>query len=454
MPWPAAQERWSILAVIPKVVPTPETKKGKRRPAITISVDLNKPPNASILTVPRRVSSAPNNIWYPCIAAADPSGLLLLRATEPFTSFSCMCTGKVAAIPWHFQTMCLHGKNAGLLRRGRRDCMVAELRPTHDGTGRATLLCFTAGKYNNWVEKQLTYSPPFDRHYFAEGVISHGGMLWWVDLSYGILACARAALCRTTVGPRRAAARGSHQPRHLPLREGERREAEARTNPRRPQCAGGHRVGACRPGSGGGLVPSFHERTVAMADVWDDQSYKDTSLPQSIPTLALIHPMNPDKVYFFISSCIFAVDLRRKKVVEFGEFSMPKLPPHLKRSSHFVHVWKNDPSCRPDVLPSCFNKDNFSIGPDTKKLIKRFEAAHRRATAAKPVTFPAAQSRLTTANPVATHGNGMRLKAIRDHESREMEELQAKRMKFEAVLSEAVESHKKFKTMKEGDMSP
>ena len=41
-----------------------------------------------------------------------------------------------------------------------------------------------------------------------------------------------------------------------------------------------------------------------LADVWADQSYLDTTLPQSIPALALLHPTDPDKVYFFISSCI------------------------------------------------------------------------------------------------------------------------------------------------------
>ncbi|CAN6356674.1 unnamed protein product [Urochloa humidicola] len=259
MPPPAAQERWSILAGIPKVLPTePEANKRKRRPAITISVDLNKPPNASILTVPSRVSSAPNNIWYPYIAAADPSGLLLLRATEPFTNFSCiysyhLCdtlTGKIAAIRRHFQTMCLHGKNAGLLRHGR-DFMIAELRPTHDGSGHATLLCFTAGKYN-WVEKELTYSPPLDRHYFAEGVISHGGMLWWVDLSYGILACDPFAdkpeLLYVplpwvpdelpALGP---ISRGMY--RCVNVSDGRLRHVQI--NPWQPQCAVGHHVGAC-----------------------------------------------------------------------------------------------------------------------------------------------------------------------------------------------------------------
>ncbi|CAL5092793.1 unnamed protein product [Urochloa decumbens] len=406
MPPPVAQERWSILAGIPKVLPTePEANnKRKRRPAITISVDLNKPPNASILTIPRRVSSAPNNIWYPYVAAADPSGLLLLRATEPFTSTSCIysyhlcdaATGKVAAIPRHFQTMCFHGMNAGLLRRGRRDFMVAELRPTHDGSGRATLLCFTAGRYN-WVEKELTYSPPLDRHYFGEGVVSHAGMLWWIDLSYGILACDPFAdepellyvplpwVPDELPPPAGPISRGMY--RCVKVSDGRLRHVQIHGNPNAPVVT---MWALADPAPAGDW---FHERTVAMADVWADQSYKDTSLPRSVPTLALIHPMNPDKVYFFINSCIFAVDLRLRKVVEFSQFSMPKPPPHLNISSHFVHVWQNDPSCRPDVLPSCFNKDNFSIGPDTKKLIKRFEAAHRRSTAAKPVTFPAAQSR-------------------------------------------------------------
>ena len=45
------------------------------------------------------------------------------------------------------------------------------------------------------------------------------------------------------------------------------------------------------------------ERSLPLADVWADQSYLDTTLPQSIPALAL-HPTDPDKVYFFISSCI------------------------------------------------------------------------------------------------------------------------------------------------------
>lgn len=122
-------------------------------------------------------------------AAADSSGLLVLRATatHPFTTSSYhLCdalSGKVAAIPSHS-----HGNTVGLFRRDRGDeFIVAELRPARDGSGKAMLLCFTAGG-RQWVEKKLTYSPP-PPPLFGDRVVSHFGMLWWVDLSYGILAC-------------------------------------------------------------------------------------------------------------------------------------------------------------------------------------------------------------------------------------------------------------------------
>jgi len=452
------------LAGIPKVVAT-EKAMGVRPPvSSSISVAVAEPPYASVLTVPTRVSSAANNLWYPYVAAADPSGMILLSATQPFTNFSCvvsyhLCdapTGKVAAIPRHFQPMGLHGDNVGLLRRGR-EFMVAELRPAGDGSGRATLLCFTAGKYD-WVEKKLTYFPPLDRHYFGEGVISHGGMLWWVDLSYGLLACDPFADAKELLYvalpsvldelPSDPVSRGMN--RCVKVSGGRLRYVQIHGCPNAPVVT---MWALADPPCAGDWVL---ERSLPLADVWADQSYLDTTLPQSIPALALLHPTDPDKVYFFISSCIFAVDMRMRKVVEFGDFWMPKPPPHLKRSSHFVHVWRNDPSCRPDILPSCFSKDRFSVGPDVKKMIKRFAAAQSRSTAAKPVPFAAAQSRLTAVKP-DTHDKGIKLKRVRDHDDILKEELEAKRMKLEAVFAEVIESRKKklmgSVTMKEGAVS-
>uniref|UniRef100_A0A0A8Z7U2 Uncharacterized protein n=1 Tax=Arundo donax TaxID=35708 RepID=A0A0A8Z7U2_ARUDO len=176
------------------------------------------------------------------------------------------------------------------------------------------------------------------------------------------------------------------------------------------------------------------ERSVPLADVWADQSYLDTMLPQSIPALPLLHPTDPDKVYFFLSSFIFAVDLRLKKVVEFNDFAMPDPPSHRNRSSHFVHAWQYDPSSRPDFLPRCFKQDKFSVGPEHKKYIKKYI---KRLTAAQSRMPPA-----THVTPV-THDNGKPSKRFRDHDNMEMEEQKATRMKFEAILSKAVESRKK-----------
>jgi hypothetical protein len=73
---PPAQERWAIFCRIPKVVATAEAMGVRPPVSSSISVDRDEPHCASVLTVPSRVSSAPNNLWYPYVAAADPSGMI------------------------------------------------------------------------------------------------------------------------------------------------------------------------------------------------------------------------------------------------------------------------------------------------------------------------------------------------------------------------------------------
>ncbi|TVU49497.1 hypothetical protein EJB05_00810 [Eragrostis curvula] len=425
MPSPA-QERWTILAGIPKVVGDEEAG-GMSPLGTTIAVDCNDPPCASVLTVPRRVSSAPTTISYPYVAAADPSGLILLSATQPHSNLSTMVsyrlcdapTGKSVGIPRHNRPMGLHGSNAGLIRRDR-DFMIAELRPTHDGSGRATLLCFRAGKHE-WTVKELAYSPPLHRRFFGEGVVSHAGMLWWVDLSYGILACNPF----------------DDEPEilYVPLPKV---VDELPVNP------ANRGVYSCLKVSGGRLrylqihgtsdAPVVtmwaltdppcaaewnHERSVPLSDIWTDPNYLDTKLPWSIPALALLHPTDPDKVYFFLSSYIFAVDLRLKKVVECNGFVMPGPPSHMKLSSHFVHAWKYDPSYRRGFLPKCFKENKVSLDPKYKKM-----------TQATPVTTPV----IPVTTPVIRVSDN-RLKRFRDHDHMVMEEQLTKRMKLEAMMT-------------------
>lgn len=256
--------------------------------------------------------------------------------------------------------MDLHAENVGLIMRGKR-CVVAELQPKSDGTGRATLLCYTVGEYR-WVEMELPYSPPLlGRYWFGDGVISHGGMLWWIDLSYGILACdplAEEPELLHVPFPRVL----DELPVELNNRSAYTCVKVSGGRLRYVQIHGSRDVPVVRtwtladPASAGEWTA---ERSVCLADIWADNSYLETMLPRSIPALALLHPVDPDKLYFFLDSCIFAIDMRRRMVVEFSEFRMPEHPSNSRIiSSHFVHAWEYQGSHRgsPDFVPTSLRK--------------------------------------------------------------------------------------------------
>ncbi|KAM3297551.1 hypothetical protein ACQJBY_039458 [Aegilops geniculata] len=362
MPPPPSPERWSILARIPKVVKDKEAKR-TFPPGADLSVACDEPPRASILTVPFRISPPPCLPSYPYVAAADPSGLLLLRATEPggeVTHHLCHArTGEATCLHEHDCPMGFDGANVGLMVRGD-SCVVAELQPSGDGSGRATLLRYTVGQYK-WAVTELPYSPPLHRQWFCAGVVSHGGMLWWVELSYGLLACdpysdepelvhvpLPAVIDPLPGKVANLANRGCHS--CVKASSGRLRYVQIHGDPDAPV------VSTWALTEAGKWNP---ERRVPLPDIWADESYLDAMLPGSLPAFALLDPADPDKLYFFLGSCIFAVDLRRRKVVEFGEFEMPEPPNQLiVRSSHLVLAWQYDPSSsRSDSVPACLREE-------------------------------------------------------------------------------------------------
>ena len=42
------------------------------------------------------------------------------------------------------------------------------------------------------------------------------------------------------------------------------------------------------------------EYAVSFADIWASESYKATGMSEKAPVLALVHPKNPNMVYFFV----------------------------------------------------------------------------------------------------------------------------------------------------------
>ena len=70
-----------------------------------------------------------------------------------------------------------------------------------------------------------------------------------------------------------------------------------------------------------------------------DESYKAAGLPEKIPIVALIHPKNPDVVYFFLEEHLFGVDMRARKVVECQVYGLVA-PPSIRLASRFVRAWE------------------------------------------------------------------------------------------------------------------
>ncbi|KAJ1293797.1 hypothetical protein BS78_01G096200 [Paspalum vaginatum] len=232
---------------------------------------------------------------------------------------------------------------------------------------------------------ELAYSPPLlEWCWFGEGVISHGGVLWWIDLSYGLLACDPFA-----EEPELLHVPLPRVPDELPVEPinhsayccvkvsgGRLRYVQIHGSRDAPVVS---TWALANPASAGEWNP---ERRVCLADIWADKSYLETMLPRSMPALALLHPVHPDKLYFFLDSCIFAIDLSRRMVVEFSEFRMPDLPEHprdLMISSHFVHAWEYDASCSgsPDLVPTCLRKRKEIASK--RRLLAMMHASHKRA---------------------------------------------------------------------------
>ncbi|RLM99759.1 hypothetical protein C2845_PM06G07100 [Panicum miliaceum] len=197
----AAQEPWSILAAIPEVAMDKKAAKRAFPPGAGAFVAFDEPPRPSVLTVTPHFSLPACIGSYPYVAAADRSGLLLLCGTHPMSTDSVMVsyhvcdavTGEVVTLPHPPGIMAFYGANIGLIVKGDAGCMIAALQSGRCHgveTGAAVLLSYKVGDCRKWREREIAAcSPRIPRDWFPEGVVSHGGMLWWVDLSHGLLAC-------------------------------------------------------------------------------------------------------------------------------------------------------------------------------------------------------------------------------------------------------------------------
>ncbi|XP_047057382.1 uncharacterized protein LOC124663759 [Lolium rigidum] len=372
----APSSSWVILGSIPSVS-TPAD-------GADASVALTAPPRVSILTVtPRVFPDPPTPHFFPFVLAADPSGLLLLQA-----NLRCAPRREVIDRPgqegvmWKYnnsryfvldattgsafhlpdpdpqpQLTILHQALLGLVVSpgGGGHYMVAELQP-FIGTDTATLLCFST-EVGEWVAKPVHYPLP-PRSWAATCVLSHRGRLWWVDLSWGVLTCDpfaddpvlgfipfppdRVLRCREAWGV-------TDQYRCVGVSDGKLRFVDTYYMGKRRARPTVSVWTLADPDSTEWTLE--HEAT--FTEIWADQSYKATRLPKKIPTLALIHPKNPDVVYFFLEEHLFGVDVRARKVVDCEVYGLVA-PPSCCIATRFVRAWE-----LPRALSSGTNQQSF-----------------------------------------------------------------------------------------------
>ncbi|XBI26555.1 hypothetical protein VPH35_051237 [Triticum aestivum] len=370
-----APPAWIILGA--------ETRVSEHQDA-DLSLELAAPPRVSVLTVPRRVSPVqadPTSGACPWVVTADPAaGLLLLRApppppthslTPPPTLRNGVLVPAVTYITRHPPTyfVCdvasatafrlpqpgrdpsglppeINALNLGVVAApgaggGALRYMVVEFRYMF-ADEHATLLCLSSDT-GEWVSKPV-HNPLGRWIWGRDGVVAHDGKLWWVDLAGGLIFCnpfADAPVLDIIPLPEsdchlprascaHCAGRSVAHRRFVQVSAGKFRcvEWNSRSNDEAPMTVSMWTL------SDPEAKEWVLEYKVSFQEIWADDSYKAAGLTEKNPTFALVHPMNPDVLYFFLEEHLFGVDLRAKRVVECGVYEMV-VPPSGKPPNCF-----------------------------------------------------------------------------------------------------------------------
>ncbi|CAO2186381.1 unnamed protein product [Urochloa humidicola] len=387
---PPPRPSWAILGAIPRVSGDDE-----------LSLELAPPPRVSLLTIPKRLFPAevtPHN--YPRLLAADPSGLLLLhadqgRATGPtvidrpnhhsfcwrefvagyFVLHATDDPASPSALALPEPELIMNAGHVGIIASpDGSGYMVAELQPFL-GDDHATLLCFSSD-VGEWVDKTVNYPLPA-RHLSSDKVLALHGRLWWVDLSWCILACdpfdrdpdLAVIHLPPTAQPLAYGAAGVRLDRYrdVAVSAGKLRFVDMYRN--RDPTTGALQVTVWTlPDPDATEWELQHQ--ASFHRIWDHPTYKAAGLPAKIPVLALIHPDDPALLYFFLDDHLFAVDLRDRAVVACDLYHLVDPPKDLV-STRFVHAWNLPPPppqppllSTPSPAPAGISKEATDSGPN------------------------------------------------------------------------------------------
>ncbi|PVH39328.1 hypothetical protein PAHAL_5G480100 [Panicum hallii] len=371
------QHPWVALALIPLVYGADDAGAEAMAPGIAdLMLHSEAPPRASYLVLPDRLApdARRRDNHGLCIVGSAPARLLVRAShqgegrddadiAEYLLCDTITRTGtRLPALPPEFPIKPFPRRTMGLVADPR--CpghhMVVRLHPTPSTCFRrhAALLCYSTAT-GRWALKPLASAPnhePWDEH----GVFAHDGLLWWVDVAYGLLACdpfdnyprlrfvPLPAGCEMHgLGDRpRPTARLMDQRRLIRPSQGMLRYVEiqglsydraavddAWINPT---------VSMWTLVDPEGPHPWRFECEASFADIWAHDSYVAAGLPQGkVPKLALVDPNNHDVVYFFQDKVLFALHVRAGRVLACQECLVDCQVQNLEfQYSRFVQAWE------------------------------------------------------------------------------------------------------------------
>ncbi|KAJ1275930.1 hypothetical protein BS78_05G174100 [Paspalum vaginatum] len=357
MAHPSPPPSWLILSAEARVSSVPDDAPF----ILPHDADAPLPPRISVLTLSPRLFHGDGGQTYhdhddPSIIAVDPSsGLLLLRrfnsnASPPpplFRAGAACFALDVRAItasqvpeqshPSHdgneyhdFHSSDHLGLIAAPRDLGGGHYTVADLW-FESGGHEGTLTCFFSGT-GKYLEKDVEIPRP-DCNWSFNIVVSHRGKLWWVDKANGLLYCdpflAHPDMTMDYVllpNPK------DDDDRSCSCHGCSRRDKDEIASRRRVQLINAKFRCAHITCPNAAAAPTVTMRTLShpestnprwgldyklcLADIWDSNSYKARELPRHHPVLALIHPTNPDILYFGLDGRLFSVDARRKELLD------------------------------------------------------------------------------------------------------------------------------------------
>ena len=373
--------RWVALSTITGGPHRPGDERHRRiLRGRDLLLDLHDPPRASTLVLRANLTS-----FFPIILVADSSSARLLvkaawgsaRINRP-EYFLCDARSRTAqrlpavpsselggpdACPLGGLDLCPR-RSIGLIADPDRTghFMIAQLHPAP--ATRHGFILFYSTATRRWATKQLASAPEHKR-WGAHGVLAHDGLLWWVDVAYGMVVCNPfddAPHLRLVPLPDGCALQGVEMERNS---NGSRQTREFLDQRRFIRPSEGklryveirgfdyHTAAAAAEPPINPTVTMWtlvrdrntwnweFEYEAPFAEIWAHESYVAARLPlDKVPNLALVDPDNHGVVYFFEGMRLFGLDVRARRVVACDECVIGD-PAEMEGflSSRFVEAW-------------------------------------------------------------------------------------------------------------------